>query len=77
MPDNVKILFLGDIVGRPGRKILSRFLPQLKASYKIDVTIANCENAAGGLGLTEKVGLELLNRVDAVSYTHLTLPTKA
>jgi len=67
MPDNVKILFLGDIVGRPGRKILSSSLPQLKASYKIDITIANCENAAGGLGLTEKVGLELLNLVDILT----------
>ncbi|MCP2520648.1 TIGR00282 family metallophosphoesterase [Candidatus Aminicenantes bacterium AC-708-M15] len=67
MQDSVRILFLGDIVGRPGRKILENFLPQLKKAYNIDITIANCENAAGGLGLTEKVGLELLSFVDILT----------
>ncbi len=67
MPDNVKILFIGDVVGRPGRQALVRFLPELKSRWKVDLTIANCENAAGGLGLTEKIGLELLNYVDILT----------
>jgi hypothetical protein len=67
MQDNVRILFIGDIVGRPGRKILYKFLPELKSSYEVDITIANCENAAGGLGLTEKVGLELLGLIDILT----------
>jgi hypothetical protein len=67
MPDSIKILFIGDIVGKTGRKALVKFLPELKSRYEIDLTIANCENAAGGLGLTEKVGLELLEHVDVLT----------
>ena len=49
------ILFIGDIVGKPGRKILQRALPALVNHYDIDVTIANVENAAGGMGVTRDV----------------------
>jgi 2',3'-cyclic-nucleotide 2'-phosphodiesterase len=47
-----KILFIGDIVGKPGRKILSEVLPQWKEKYKPDVVIVNVENMAHGKGVT-------------------------
>ncbi|UCG53654.1 MAG: TIGR00282 family metallophosphoesterase [Candidatus Latescibacterota bacterium] len=50
----MKIAFLGDIVGRAGRRAAASILPKLKEQHKIDLTIANLENAAGGFGLTEK-----------------------
>ncbi len=48
----MKLLFLGDIVGKPGRRIVARALPRLVAAHNIDIVIANAENAAGGSGLT-------------------------
>lgn len=56
----LRLLFLGDVVGRPGRKALAQILPQLKGEYQIDFCLANGENAAGGLGLTPEVAEELL-----------------
>ncbi len=55
----VKILFVGDIVGKPGRQALSRELHRLVDRHSIDVVIANGENAAGGFGLTVEVAKEL------------------
>ncbi len=55
----MKFLFIGDIVGRPGRKSLNKILKSLIDEYKIDVVIANAENSANGHGITEKVYLEL------------------
>ena len=55
----MKILFLGDIVGRPGRAAVRQLLPYLKESEKIDVVIANAENAAGGSGITPRIVEEL------------------
>ena len=49
------ILFVGDIVGKPGRQILSRALPALVERHQIDLVIANVENAAGGMGVTREV----------------------
>ncbi|MBN2120212.1 MAG: TIGR00282 family metallophosphoesterase [Candidatus Omnitrophica bacterium] len=57
----MKILFLGDIVGRPARDYLKQFLPSLVEKEAIDWVIANAENAAGGSGLTEKVARELFS----------------
>ena len=57
----VKILFVGDIVGKPGRQALSRELPRLVDRHTIDVVIANGENAAGGFGLTVEVAKDLFN----------------
>ncbi len=51
----MRILFLGDIVGRPGRRVARELLPDLRDSYSPDVVLANGENAAGGFGLTQKV----------------------
>jgi metallophosphoesterase (TIGR00282 family) len=50
---------LGDIYGRPGRKIVSQFLPDLVKQYKPVLVVANGENAAGGFGLTRNVAEEL------------------
>lgn len=55
----MKILLLGDVVGRPGRRIVQQELSNLKNIYHQDLTIANCENASGGNGLTEKNAREL------------------
>lgn len=48
----MQILFIGDIVGRPGRKTVKEFLPQLKETYKLDLVIANGENLSHGKGAT-------------------------
>ncbi len=55
----VKVLFVGDIVGRPGRAAVRRFLPGLIERYQPDFVVGNAENAAGGYGLTEAVAEEL------------------
>lgn len=57
----MRILFLGDIVGSAGRKVIKEKLPDLAKEYKPDFVIANGENAAGGYGLTEKVAEELFS----------------
>jgi len=55
----LKILCLGDIVARPGREVLARFLPTLREELKIDLVIANGENAAGGSGIDPKCAKEI------------------
>jgi len=57
----MNILFIGDIVGKPGRKTVKYFLPALKKEYSIDYVIANYENSAHGFGISEKVYNELKN----------------
>jgi len=57
----VKILFVGDIIGKPGRQALSRELDRLVDRYCIDLVIANGENAAGGFGLTTETVRELFD----------------
>jgi len=57
----LKIAFIGDIVGRPGRKIIKENLEKLKQEHKIDFVIANGENASHGFGLTVKNATELFN----------------
>jgi metallophosphoesterase (TIGR00282 family) len=57
----VLILAIGDIVGRPGRRAVSEFLPSLRQQYGLDLVIANAENAAGGIGLTLATAKELLD----------------
>lgn len=56
----MRILFVGDVVGRPGRRILREFLPQVRERHGVDFVIANGENAAGGVGLTAAVAEEIL-----------------
>jgi 2',3'-cyclic-nucleotide 2'-phosphodiesterase len=55
------ILFIGDIVGRPGRDLVQKGLRALVEHYDVDFTIANAENAAAGFGLTRDIGQTLLD----------------
>jgi metallophosphoesterase (TIGR00282 family) len=55
----VKLLFIGDIVGKPGRQAVSRELHKLVDRYMVDLVIANGENAAGGFGITEETANDL------------------
>jgi metallophosphoesterase (TIGR00282 family) len=55
----LNILFIADIVGRPGRWAVSQLLPDLKKTHQIDFTIANVENAAGGFGLTKEIAKKI------------------
>ena len=69
----MNILFFGDIVGKPGRKIVRKHLSALKEKYAIDYCIANCENLSHGRGISEKAILEMKSAgVDAfTSGNHL------
>jgi 2',3'-cyclic-nucleotide 2'-phosphodiesterase len=55
----VKILFVGDIVGQPGRRAVRELVPLLKDRHRIDFVIANGENCAGGSGVTQKTAEEI------------------
>jgi metallophosphoesterase (TIGR00282 family) len=55
----MNILFIGDIVGSPGREAVRRLLPDLTREYALDFVVANAENAACGSGITERVAQEL------------------
>jgi 2',3'-cyclic-nucleotide 2'-phosphodiesterase len=56
----MKILFVGDVVGSPGRDMVQSYLPKLKQKYQPHITIVNGENAASGKGITEKIYKQLL-----------------
>jgi metallophosphoesterase (TIGR00282 family) len=58
----IRILFIGDIVGRPGRDLIKRGLAAIRDYHQIDLVIANVENAAAGFGITREIGDELLER---------------
>lgn len=66
---NIRILFLGDIVGEPGRKAVIAQLPAIKEKHRIDFIIVNGENAAGGKGITPKIAIDLLRAGAAVITT--------
>ena len=55
----MKILLIGDVIGRPGRVIMEREVMQLREEHAIDLVIANCENVAGGLGVTASTAEDL------------------
>ena len=55
----MKILFIGDIVGKPGRRAVRELLPGIIEERRIDFVIANCENAAAGFGVTAEIVEEL------------------
>ncbi len=68
MSDNYKILFLGDIVGRPGREIVTKYLPRLQREHSPLFTIVNAENSASGVGITPDIAESLFNHnVDAIT----------
>jgi 2',3'-cyclic-nucleotide 2'-phosphodiesterase len=51
----MKVLFFGDVYGRPGREMVKKHLIDLKAEYDVDLTLLNCENIAHGRGVTKKI----------------------
>ncbi len=64
----LNLLFIGDIIGEPGRMILARKLGGLIKSEGIDLVVANGENAAGGFGITPKIAKELFDQgVDVIT----------
>jgi calcineurin-like phosphoesterase len=56
---SVKILFIGDIVGSPGRRAVRELVPRLRQQHGVDLVVANGENAAGGSGITPKTADEI------------------
>jgi 2',3'-cyclic-nucleotide 2'-phosphodiesterase len=64
----MKILFIGDVSGKPGRKVVKELLPQVKEKYKPDLVLANCENAAHGLGVT----VDVLNELSSYGIDYFT-----
>jgi metallophosphoesterase (TIGR00282 family) len=57
----VRILFIGDIVGRPGRELVRQGLQAIVEHHQIDLVIANAENSAAGFGITREIGDQLLD----------------
>lgn len=67
MPDKFGVLFLGDVIGRTGRRAMDKFLPGLVKKHAPSMIIANGENAAGGSGITEEIGKELFLQADVLT----------
>jgi metallophosphoesterase (TIGR00282 family) len=64
----VKLLFVGDVVGSPGRRALEQLLPKLRERHEPDFVVVNGENAAGGVGITERIARGILELgVDAIT----------
>lgn len=64
----MNILFIGDIVGQPGRSIVQTLLPELRKKHEVDFVIANGENSAGGSGITPKTATEIFSAgVDVIT----------
>jgi 2',3'-cyclic-nucleotide 2'-phosphodiesterase len=64
----MRLLFVGDVVGRSGRAILMERLPRLVADWKLDCVVVNGENAAGGFGITEPIYQDLIDAgADAIT----------
>lgn len=64
----MKVGFIGDVVGRPGREILVANIAEFKKKYKLDFVVANCENASGGFGINSKNAMEILQSgVDVIT----------
>ena len=59
----MRILFVGDVVGRTGRTAVSEYLPGMIRDWALDLVIVNGENAAGGFGITEVIYQELLDEL--------------
>jgi 2',3'-cyclic-nucleotide 2'-phosphodiesterase len=67
-PKRLRVLSIGDIIGKPGRKAVEQILPGLCSEYGIDLVVGNGENAAGGIGLTLSTARELLDAgVDVIT----------
>jgi 2',3'-cyclic-nucleotide 2'-phosphodiesterase len=59
--DMMKVLFIGDIMGEPGRRVLLKHLPRVVQDCQVDVVVGNGENAAGGFGITPDIAEELFD----------------
>jgi len=57
----MKVLFIGDVVGGPGRRGLAATMPQLRERFAPDLTVVNGENSAGGMGITAKTGAAIFD----------------
>jgi metallophosphoesterase (TIGR00282 family) len=57
----MRLLFVGDVVGRSGRAAIARYLPGLIADLRLDIVVLNGENAAGGFGITEEICQDFLD----------------
>jgi calcineurin-like phosphoesterase len=64
----VRILAIGDVVGKPGRQTVARVLPQLRREREYALVVCNGENAAGGNGLTRAVAEELRDLLEQVYF---------
>lgn len=76
-----KVLAIGDVVGRPGRRVLAHYVPLFREERGVDLVIANCENAASGSGITEKIyreiramGVDVLTMGDHAYHRREALP---
>jgi metallophosphoesterase (TIGR00282 family) len=58
---SVRVLFVGDVIGRPGRKLIKQELPKLRAAAGVHFVVLNGENLAGGFGITEKTYTEMMD----------------
>ena len=63
----MKLLFIGDIVGKPGRMAVRHFVPMLRERHSLDLCIGNSENSAGGAGVTGESADELLESLDLLT----------
>lgn len=64
----MNLIFVGDVIGRPGRKLLKKYLPALKKKLNCDFAVVNGENSASGFGITDNVYKELIGcGADAVT----------
>ena len=64
----MRVLFIGDIVGESGRRVVTQNLTRIRDRYKLDFVIANGENSASGFGITEKILHSLIDSgVDVIT----------
>ena len=64
----MRVLFIGDIVGRPGRRIVTEGLAGIRRRERLNLVIANAENSAGGSGITSEIFRELVDAgVDCIT----------
>lgn len=65
----MRILFVGDVVGKAGREAVMQLVPRLRTTHRADVVIVNAENAAGGIGITREIAESMLRgaKVDVIT----------
>ena len=63
----MRILFLGDVMGRTGRTAVIERLPKLRAAWRLDFVVVNAENSASGMGLTADIHLRQRRMINVVT----------